>query len=125
MDINQIKSNLKMENFYFKNFSFSREAHVSSGEYGIDIKRNITKIKDHRFNIEIETLIEKEDMHLSLIANAEFLFDAENYSNEETIINDNTVAIMFPFIRSQITLMTSQPGMTPIILPAINTKKLK
>lgn len=30
----------------------------------------------------------------------------------------------YSFIRSQITLMTSQPGMTPIVLPTINTAKL-
>lgn len=44
---------------------------------------------------------------------------------EEAIINANTVAIMFPFIRSQVTLLTSQPGMTPIVLSAINTQKFK
>ena len=36
-----------------------------------------------------------------------------------------TVAIMFPFIRSQITLLTTQPGMTPIVLPPINTTKFE
>jgi preprotein translocase subunit SecB len=30
---------------------------------------------------------------------------------------------MFPFIRSQVTLLTTQPGMTPIVLPPINTAK--
>ena len=44
---------------------------------------------------------------------------------EEAIRNANTVAIKFPFIRSQVTLLTSQPGMTPIVLPAINTQKFK
>ena len=50
---------------------------------------------------------------------------SDDYSREASIINTNTVAIMFPFIRSQVTLLTSQPGMIPIILPAINTQKLK
>ena len=33
--------------------------------------------------------------------------------------------IMFPFIRSQVTLLTTQPGMTPIVLPPINTTKFE
>lgn len=32
----------------------------------------------------------------------------------------NTVAILFPFVRSQMAVLTSQPGMEPIVLPAIN-----
>ncbi len=39
-------------------------------------------------------------------------------------INKNTIAIMFPFIRSQVTLLTSQPNMCPVILPTINTSNL-
>ncbi len=31
---------------------------------------------------------------------------------------------MFPFVRSYITLLTTQPGMEPIVLPAINVLSL-
>ena len=62
-------------------------------------------------------------MNIELVAEAQFLYESDDYSKE--VINTNTVAIMFPFIRSQVTLLTSQPGMVPIILPAINTHKLK
>lgn len=65
------------------------------------------------------------DMNLKLVADAIFTYDADDYSNEDKVVGDNTVAIMFPFIRSQITLMTSQPGMQPIVLPPINATKLK
>ena len=51
------------------------------------------------------------------------LFSVKEW-REEAIRNANTVAIKFSFIRSQVTLLTSQPGMTPIVLPAINTQKL-
>ena len=36
----------------------------------------------------------------------------------------NAVAIMFPYLRSQLTLLTSQPEMMPIILPTVNINKL-
>ena len=64
-------------------------------------------------------------MNIELVAEAHFSYESDDYSREASIINTNTVAIMFPFIRSQVTLLTSQPGMIPIILPAINTQKLK
>ena len=42
----------------------------------------------------------------------------------EQILKKNTVAIMFPFIRSQISLLTTQPGLIPIVMPPININAL-
>ncbi len=125
MDINQMKSNLKMDNFYFKDYSFRRDAIIKNGEYKVDLKKDIRKLDDHVFEVEVTTSIEKDDMNMTLVANATFTYEADDYTSEESVIDANTVAIMFPFIRSQVTLMTSQPGMTPIVLPPINTRKFK
>ena len=42
----------------------------------------------------------------------------------DNLINKNAIAILFPYLRSQVTLITSQPNMTPIILPPININTL-
>ena len=125
MDINKIKSNLQMKNFYFSNCSFIRGAIVEDGEFNMSLQKEISSIGNHEYRVVLITSVEKEDMKLELIAQADFLYESDDYSREEAIINANTVAIMFPFIRSQVTLLTSQPGMTPIVLPAINTQKFK
>ncbi|RHF83271.1 preprotein translocase subunit SecB [Roseburia inulinivorans] len=125
MDINKIKSNLQMKNFYFSNCSFIRGAIVEDGEFNMNLQKEISSIGNHEYRVVLITSVEKEDMKLELIAQADFLYESDDYSREEAIINANTVAIMFPFIRSQVTLLTSQPGMTPIVLPAINTQKFK
>ena len=36
------------------------------------------------------------------------------------MLEKNTIAIMFPYIRSYISSITTQPGMSPIVLPAMN-----
>ena len=59
------------------------------------------------------------------VANAKFLFEADSYEREKTIIEKNTIAIMFPFVRSQVSLLTTQPNMVPIVLPPINTAKFE
>lgn len=125
MDIKDIKSNLQMKNLYFSKFSFVRDKVIKNGELNADIKKNIISIGNHEYNVILTTTIEKDDMNIELVAEAQFLYESEDYSREESIINTNTVAIMFPFVRSQVTLLTSQPSMTPIILPPINTQKLK
>ena len=125
MDIKDIKSNLQMKSFCFSKFSFVRDRVIKNGELNADIKKNIIPIGKHEYNVILTTTIEKDDMNIELVAEAQFLYESEDYSREESIINTNTVAIMFPFVRSQVTLLTSQPGMAPIILPPINTQKLK
>ena len=125
MDIKDIRSNLQMKNFCFSKFSFVRDKVIKNGELNADIKKGIIPIGNHEYNVILTTTIEKDDMNIELVAEAQFLYESEDYSREESIINTNTVAIMFPFVRSQVTLLTSQPGMTPIILPPINTQKLK
>ena len=125
MDIKDIKSNLQMKNLYFSKFSFVRDKVIKNGELNADIKKGIIPIGNHEYNVILTTTIEKDDMNIELVAEAQFLYESEDYSREESIINTNTVAIMFPFVRSQVTLLTSQPGMTPIILPPIKTQKLK
>lgn len=38
----------------------------------------------------------------------------------KVLIEQNTLSIMFPFLRSQITMLTCVPNMQPIVLPTIN-----
>jgi preprotein translocase subunit SecB len=40
------------------------------------------------------------------------------------ILKKNSVAIMFPFIRSQVSLITTQPGMIPVQLPLVDVNKM-
>lgn len=124
MDINSIKSNLEMNNFYFSNYSFTIEKCISNGKYNINVEKYIKKIDIHEYHVILQTSIKKSDISLNVIAEADFIFNSPTILDEEKIIKQNAVAIMFPFVRSQITLMTSQPGMTPIVLPTINTAKL-
>lgn len=41
-------------------------------------------------------------------------------SEHQALIQKNTLAIMFPYLRSYITSLTAQPGVTPIVLPPMN-----
>lgn len=46
----------------------------------------------------------------------------QGYTDEEnrTLIERNTIAIMFPYLRSYVSTLTTQPGMAPIVLPPMN-----
>lgn len=125
MEINEMKSNLKMSDLYFSSCSIERACNVENGEYKADLQRNITQTDEHQYDIELKLVVRKTDLVVSIVAKAHFEYEADEYEMEDSIVKTNTVAIMFPFIRSQVTLLTTQPGMTPIVLPAINTTKFR
>lgn len=123
MDINKMKSNLKMHDLYFSSCSVERKCKVANGELNADLSRKIDPAGNHEYDVELALRITKEDLKVLVITKAHFIYEAidEDADLEESIIKTNTVAIMFPFIRSQVTLLTTQPNMAPIVLPPINT----
>lgn len=126
MDINKIKSTLKMENFYFSECSVKRNSSISTEALKFDLQKEIKKIGDYVYRVELSFVVNKEhnDLNIKIVAVADFTFESDDKKLTETIIEKNTVAIMFPFIRSQVSLLSTQPGLTPIIIPPINTANL-
>lgn len=125
MDIKKLESSLKMEKFYFSYCSIERNENIEDNNPKMDIKRHVSEIGKHTYDVRLEIHIDSEDFCVKVTANARFLFEADSYERESEIIKKNTVAIMFPFVRSQISLLTTQPDMVPIVLPPINTAKFE
>lgn len=125
MDIEKIQSSLRMKNFYFSESSILRTSKISNGKYTVDVKKVIQPNENHSYNVTVVLTIKKGDeLNLKVSANADFEFVTGGNGDEENMIENNTVAIMFPFIRTQVSLLTAQPAMNPIVLPPIDTSKL-
>jgi len=118
MDINKMKSDLRMENFHFVECSVS---------LSFDLNKEINELENGDYSVVLTLTIHKEnnDLNVRVVAAAMFSMDSDDVELIRSIMETNTVAIMFPFIRSQVSLLTTQPGMIPIVLPPINTAKFK
>mgnify|MGYP001084591257 FL=1 len=127
MDINKMKSDLKMENFHFVECSITRNSVIENGSLSFDLKKEISELANGSYNVTLTLTITKEqdDLNVKVVASALFFMDNSDVELVRSIMETNTVAIMFPFIRSQVSLLTTQPGLTPIVLPPINTAKFK
>lgn len=114
----------------FTKFSFERRQAVNSdsAQISITVKYDKNVSDDTQVRVTIDTLLKGDNnsYDLSLTSVGTFKIDFPNSSEEfmESIMKRNTVAIMFPYIRSQITLLTSQPGFKPIVLQPINVNEL-
>ena len=119
-----MKSDLRMQNLHFSECTITRSAVIENGPMTFDLQKDITK-SDGGYIVTLTLTINKEnnDLNVRVVASANFSMESENETLVKSIMEANTVAIMFPFIRSQVSLLTTQPGMVPIVLPPINTAK--
>lgn len=124
MDIKTIESDLKMKYLFFPESMVKRDRKIQNGSLNVDIKKEVTKNKDHEFTLKVLLGVKKNDLQINVTCVADFIYAGENEDFEEYLVNKNGVAIVFPFLRSQVTLLTSQPNMTPVVLPVININRI-
>lgn len=126
----EIKSRLEMQDLYFPEYSFKYNKNQGNMNLTTSFNVNYAEKTDDKNQVRIElTTLIKDDrdlFELKLVALAFFKLNPEELSEKEAsqILRTNTVAIMFPFVRSQVSLLTTQPGMTPILLQPINIDAL-
>lgn len=126
----QNECKLQMNELYFSKYDFVNTHENMDTNYTtcFQIEYAVHNDDPSKFRIKIRTSLknETESVRLNLETIGVFSVDEEGISENvsENLIKVNTVAIMFPFIRSQISLLTTQPGLEPILLPPININAL-
>lgn len=92
-------------------------------EYEANFNREITKIDEETYRVSLQgNVCTKDDHAVEIHARAVGIFSVHTSDSQKknTLISKNTVAIMLPYVRSQIVLMTSQAGIPPVVLPIMN-----
>lgn len=94
---------------------FSLQVQVGSnedGDYKVTLILKGTKKDEYQFEISLSGFFS--------IDNAEALNDKQ----AQSLINKNAVAILMPYLRSEVTLLTAQPNMDSIVLPPFNINRM-
>lgn len=121
---------LQMNELYFSKYDFVQTREDTNSDYSTSfhIEYAVNRNNPSRFRITILTSVKNktETVHLNLETVGIFTVDNNGISENvsEHLIKVNTVAIMFPFIRSQVSLLTTQPGLAPVMLPPLNINAL-
>lgn len=78
----------------------------------------MTKLDQEQYEVFLSTTVSdvNETIYVNVKGRSIFSTKQEN----KNLLEKNTIAIMFPYIRSYISSITTQPGMTPIVLPTMN-----
>lgn len=120
-----VESVLKMEKLFFERIDFKRKIITSTpiGNYKYNFTRNISTIDEDHFVVSLQCNIkssENDELNLCVKLTGWFECKSNNQEEKNILIQQNALAIMFPYLRSQIILVTTQPDMLPIQLPIIN-----
>lgn len=124
-----IESVLRLNKVVFDKIEFTRLGFKNDEEFELEIQSNISQ----RQNPDIfkVTLILKgkkaEEYTLEISISGFFTIDSStelSKSVENTLITKNSVAILMPYLRSQLSLLTAQPEVDCVVMPVFNINNM-
>lgn len=101
------------------------EGHFKRNEYSLEnlelkvgVSHDVERLSEREYKITLELNVADPEEKLSVFVKGMAIFETKQ--ENQMLIERNTLAIMFPYFRSYVSTLTTQPGMTPIVLPAMN-----
>lgn len=123
MNVENVKSALALKSIGFEEIHFIRRK-IEDKENRLYISVDGPEINGEQFTVTVQAQILGEGEY-QLDTSLRAVFSIEGgLRDENAFMLTNAVAIMFPYLRSEITLLTSQPGMRPVVLPPINVQEV-
>lgn len=124
-----IESVLKMERMVFDRIEFNRTGFKNNNEIEFQFQSGVSQRNDgnvYRVNL-IAKGNKKDEYVLEVSITGFFTFESADELNDQfktSLLSKNAVAILMPYLRSQITLLTSQPEVDTVILPVFNINNM-
>ncbi len=112
-------SELRLKKMYIEKAGFERKERVDN-RLNIKINHNVNKLDNELYEIKIILDITNKDASIKINVVMVGVFE----SNDEKLIQSNAISIMFPYLRSYISTLTTQPDLVPIVLQPVNVLSL-
>ncbi len=127
--MSDIKSVLHMDSLVFDKICFTRKGFKNQNKIEYTLEAHFAEKKQE--NIYRVTLVlrgeKKKEYDFEISLTGFFSFDSEaeiDESLKQELISKNTLAIIMPYMRSQVSLLTAQPEMDCVVLPTFNINNL-
>lgn len=127
---NEYESFLKMEHVFFEDVEFKRIGIKNDNKLQLEMKSSVSqRVSDEMYRVSLEISGNKKDEYNFHVAiSGYFRFETENENiTEQTkhnIITKNSIAILMPYLRSEVSLLTAQPETDCVVLPPFNVEKM-
>ena len=123
-----IKSILVLQKLVFDKVLFERNGFRTDNKLKLEMQVQIEKNEVQSYRVTLIANGIKSDEY-SFSVSLSGYFNIESTGNlddqiEKELITKNAVAILMPYLRSEVTLLTSQPETDPVVLPIFNINKM-
>lgn len=120
----KVTSVLQLDKMVFDEITFKRINFSSDAKPVFSLKTEIRKSNDSdSFRVTLILNCKKEDEYtFSISLSGFFSFEDETImiGLKDDLVTKNAVAILMPYMRSQVSLLTAQPNVDCIVLPPFN-----
>lgn len=124
----KIGSLLLLQKLVYERIEFERKGFKNEKELVFKIQVQINKRAEKEYKV---TLIfegdKEEEYHFLISLSGFFAIDSKeplSDKKEEELVSRNAVAILMPYLRSEVTLLTAQPDTDSVVLPPFNINKM-
>lgn len=124
------KSCMQFNGYEVNNIQFSlSQFYEKSKEFQISptFDMAVTDLGDDKYEVQIMFSMKASDenplpfnMEVVMTGNFSICLESQNDELKQTLLHENAIAIMFPFLRSIIASLTTAANIPPLILPVIN-----
>ena len=113
---------LTLENMVFDKIEFNRIGFKNENEIKFSLKMQIGSGEDGTYRVTLILNGIKQDEYTVSIS-LTGIFSIKN-GEDLDLIKKNTVAILMPYLRSELTLLTAQPETDSVVLPPFNVTRM-
>lgn len=122
-------SALRLEKAVFDKIEFKRLGFKSDKEVELEIQSGIKKKQDEEiYCVSLTVTGNKPDEYIfEVTMSGYFMIESDENLTEQmkdALINKNSIAILMPYVRSEISLLTAQPEVDCVIMPVFNINKM-
>lgn len=119
---------LTLQKMVFDRIEFDRKGFRNTEELKFELQVQIGLGEDSTYKVTLVLNGTKQDEYNIIISLSGF-FKVEGQEDLEDkmvqeLINKNAVAILMPYLRSELTLLTAQPDTDSVVLPPFNINKM-
>ena len=117
---------LKANHIVFDELSFVRDGFSlkDDSKTSFNLSYGIDKISDGEYRTTLTAQATREGEFKAKVQISGYWSIEESDSHKNQLPQETALAILFPYVRSQMTLLTAQPETEPIVWPAMNINKM-
>ena len=120
-------SSLTLNHIVFDYIHFDRKNFLvkdNNKNINTSVRVGMEETDSTSYRVVLGVMVENPDEYTVEVQATAYISIDETLNVPEKTIKKNVAAILFPYVRAQLTLVTSQPETEPIVLPAVNVSTI-